>query len=168
MKIKTSGLDHVHVYVNDLTATLELLGRLFECDETLQSVVESIGSYNAQVRFPESTASPFLDMFEPMSADGAAARVIQRHGECVAMLSFRVDDLDTAVDHAVTCGLREISRVGFPGIMKQVQFHPADTAGFQLEFVQYEPDAHQRIAEIQERKRAGDPVPGLRLRASAG
>lgn len=92
MKIKTSGLDHVHVYVNDLTAFLELVTRLFECDETLQSVVESIGSYNAQVRFPGGAGSPFLDVFQPMSSTGAAAKVIQRHGDCVPMLPFRMDD----------------------------------------------------------------------------
>lgn len=167
MAIKTSGLDHVHVYVEDLTGFVELFERLFECDATLQSEIESIGSFNSSVRFAGAASSPFLDVFAPSEPGGAAAQVIQRRGEGVAILSFRVEDLDTAAAHAATCGLREVSRIGFPGVMRQVQFHPADTHGFQLELVEYEPGAEERIAEIQRRKAAGEPVEGLRPRPTA-
>ena len=163
-KIRTTGLDHIHIVVQDLHSFLELLGRLFESEQTLQSEIESIGAFNSQVRFPGGALAPYLDVFEPSSEDSLLGRSFARTGEGVTVLSFGVDDLDQATAHAETCGLRVVSRIGFPGVMSQVQFHPADTFGFQLEFVQYEPDAAERIAEIQRRKAAGEGADGLRVR----
>jgi len=163
-KIRTTGLDHVHIVVRDLDGLLDLLGRLFVSEQTLQSEIASIGAFNAQVRFPASSSSPYLDLFEPSSDDGLLGKSLARTGEGVTILSFGVDDLEHAEAHATSCGLRVISRIGFPGVMSQVQFHPADTFGFQLEFVQYEPDAEACIAEIQRRKAAGEGVDGLRVR----
>jgi hypothetical protein len=42
----------------------------------------------------------------------------------------------------------------------------ARTFGFQLELVEYEPGAQERIADIQRRKAAGEAVEGLRVRGT--
>lgn len=164
MKIKTSGLDHVHVYVNDLTGLLELLDKLFECEQTQQSEIGSVGAYQSTVSFPGGGAPTFLDLFEPSDDTGITAKTVQRSGEGIGVLSFRVEDIDAAAEHAVSCGLREISRVGFPGVVHQVQFHPADTPGFMIEFVEYEEGAEEKMAEIQRRKASGEHVDGLKVR----
>jgi methylmalonyl-CoA/ethylmalonyl-CoA epimerase len=168
MAIKTTGLDHVHVFVRDLDGFLTLFGRLFDSEQTMQSEIESIGAFNSTLRFSGATSSPFLDLFEPASEDGPVARALERRGEGVTVLSFGVDDLESSIAHAEACGLRVVSRIGFPGVMAQVQFDPADTFGFQLELVQYEPGAEERIAEIQRKKAAGEPVEGLRVRRRPG
>jgi len=163
-RIRTTGLDHVHIYVRDMARLLDLFERLFECDTTQPSEVAAIGSFTAQIRFPAGDSAPYLDVFEPADIGGVAAKTIERRGETVGILSFRVEDIDAAAEHAAACGLREISRVGYPGVMRQVQFHPADIPGFMLELVQYEPDADERIADIQRRKLTGAPIEGLRVR----
>ena len=169
MAIRTTGIDHMHINVRSIDGFLELFGRLFELDSTMVSLVESIGAYNTTVRLRGvSSDQPFLDVFEPARPGCAVSRHIERRGEGVAILSFGVDDIDAAADHAATCGLREVSRIGFPGVMKQVQFNPADTFGFMLELVQYEPGHEAAIAEIQRAKAAGEPVPGLSVRDHKG
>jgi hypothetical protein len=164
MAIKTTGIDHIHVLVTDLDAVLDLFSRLFDSEHTLQSEIESVQGFNSTVRFNGATASPFLDVFEPASDHGVIARELARNGAGLSVLSFGVENIEAATAHAVSCGLRVVSRLGFPGIMAQVQFDPADTFGFQLEFVEYEPGAEQRIEEIQRRKAAGEPLAGLRVR----
>jgi catechol 2,3-dioxygenase-like lactoylglutathione lyase family enzyme len=164
MAIRTTGLDHIHVFARDLDGLLKLFGRLFECEYTQQSEIESVEAYNSTMRFTGATSSPYLDLFQPSTETGHAALSFKRMGEGVAVLSFGVEDLEAAAAHAESCGLRVVSRYGFPGVMSQVQFDPADTFGFQLELVQYEPDAPERIAEIQRKKAAGEAVDGLRLR----
>jgi hypothetical protein len=164
MAIRTSGLDHIHINVRDLTGFMDLFDRLFEGAHTVHSEIESIEAFNATFRFSDATSSPFLDVFEAAGGQGPVARTVELRGEGVAILSFRVDDIDTAAAHAVDCGVREVSRIGFPGVMKQVQFHPADTFGFQLELVEYLPGYEEHIAEIQRKKAAGEAVEGLRVR----
>ena len=167
MAIRTTGIDHIHVLVSDLNAFADLFGRLFEVEQNQQSEIESVQAFNSAMRFTGASTSPYLDVFEPSTPDGPVGRDLQRRGDGVAVLSFGVEDLDAATAHAEACGLRVVSRLGFPGVMSQVQFHPADTFGFQLEFVTYEPDAAERIAEIQRRKATGEPVEGLRVREQA-
>ena len=168
MAIKTTGVDHIHVLVPSLDSFLELFDRLFESEHTMQSEVESVQD-KGKLLAPFSIAQcgvQFLDVFEPATEDGIVARELSRNGAGLSVLSFGVEDIEGSTAHAESCGLRVVSRLGFPGVMSQVQFHPADTFGFQLEFVEYEPGAEERIAEIQRRKAAGEPVEGLRARES--
>lgn len=164
MAIKTTGIDHIHVLVASLDEFLDLFDRLFESEHTIQSEIESVQGFNSTLRFRNAASTPFLDVFEPASDDGIFARELSRNGAGLSVLSFGVEDIDAAAAHAESCGLRVVSRLGFPGVMSQVQFHPDDTFGFQLEFVQYKPGADERIADIQRRKAAGEPVAGLRVR----
>ena len=166
MAIKTTGIDHIHVLVPSLDGFLDLFDRLFESEHTMQSEIESVQGFNSTLHFHGATSTPFLDVFEPASDDGIVGRELSRNGPGLSVLSFGVEDIEGSTAHAESCGLRVVSRLGFPGVMSQVQFHPADTFGFQLEFVEYEPGAEERIAEIQRRKAAGEPVEGLRARES--
>jgi hypothetical protein len=166
--IRTTGLDHIHVNVRDLTAFVDLFDRLFGTGQAAQVEVEAVAAFNATVRFSPEAPSTFLDVFEPVGEQGPVAEAIRRHDECVTILSFRVEDLDQAADHAISCGLREVSRVGFPGVMKQIQFHPADTPGFQVEFVEYEAGHELYLSAIKQRMDAAEDVPGLRFRGRAG
>ena len=169
--IRTSGLDHVHVVVRDVDGFGDLMTRLFECTRTMPSEILGLDAINTSVRFGGMVRPCFLDVFEPTGGVGPVAGLLEARGPGVSILSFGVDDLDAAAEHAQTCGLRELSRVGFPGVMKQVQFDPDSSFGVMLEFVEYEPDADETIAEIQRRKTLGLPVEGLGMRqpkAAAG
>ena len=151
MAIKSSGIDHIHVDVRDLNKFIDLFTRLFECDHNQPLFVE-------EVQATTSMNNTFkLDVLQPNSPDSPIAKRMQEMGgEGVKALSFRVEDLEAAEAHARSCGLRVVSRVGYPGVMKQVQFDPADTFGFMLELVEYVPGHEEVIAEIKRKQRAGE------------
>ena len=153
--------------VPSLDGFLDLFDRLFESEHTMQSEIESVEGFNSTLRFHGATSTPFLDVFEPATDDGIVARELSRKRPGPPRSSPSASrTLRVRLRTPNRRGLRVVSRLGFPGVMSQVQFHPADTFGFQLEFVEYEPGAEERIAEIQRRKAAGEPVEGLRARES--
>lgn len=162
MTIKTTGIDHIHVYLKNSAGMVELFRRLFGAEASIPSLVEVMGAVNTTVRFPAGGGhAPFLDVFEATELDGPVKEFLASEGQGVSIVAFRVEDIEAAAAHAGACGLRETSRLGFPGVMNQVQYDTADDYGFVLELTQYEPDAEEKIAEIQRRKAAGLPVEGL-------
>ncbi|WP_436777571.1 VOC family protein [Yinghuangia sp. YIM S09857] len=162
MTIKTTGVDHIHVYLRESKEMVDLFRRLFGAEASIPSLVNVMGAVNTTVRFPGGGGhAPFLDVFEATDLDGPVKDYLAASGQGVSILAFRVEDIDAAAAHAASCGLREISRLGFPGVMRQVQYDTADAYGFVLELTQYEPDAEEKIAEMQRRKAAGLPVEGL-------
>jgi hypothetical protein len=162
MGIKTSGIDHIHVNIPSMDRFRDVMKQLFDLDATRIAHVDSILAYNSSMRPNGADAGqPFLDVFEPASSDSPVSQHMQQRGVSVSYISFRVENLDEAAEHAARCGLREVSRMGFPGIMKQVQYDTMDVLGFHLELVEYAPGAEAGIKEIQRRLAAGEPVEGL-------
>ncbi|MDY0065634.1 MAG: VOC family protein [Steroidobacteraceae bacterium] len=162
MAIKTSGIDHIHLNIPSLDRFLDLMTRLFEFEPGASALIHSIRARNASMRLTGAPAGQlFLDVFEPASPDSPVAQHMKERGASVSYISFRVDDIEEAAAHAARCGLREVSRVGFPGLMKQVQFDTMDVLGFHLELVEYAPGHEAAIKEIQRRLAAGEPVEGL-------
>lgn len=162
MAIKTHGIDHIHLHVRSMDRFRDLMKQLFELDASRISHIDSILAHNAVVRLGGAGAGqPFLDVFEASTPQSPIARYMARHGQGVSYISFRVEDIEEAARHAARCGLREISRVGFPGVEKQVQFDTLELLGFNLELVEHEPGYDAAIAEIQRRLAAGEPVEGI-------
>ncbi len=162
MAIKTSGIDHIHFNVRHMKRFLEIMGGLFDIDATKVGHLQPLDLYNSVVHLAGADAGqPFLDIFQPASETSPVARVINKRGEGVSFISFRVENIEAAAEHAAKCGLREISRIGFQG-EKQVQFDTIDTLGFMLEFVEYEPDFDAQLVELKRRLTAGETVDGLR------
>jgi len=162
MAIKTSGIDHIHLNIPSMDKFRDVMKQLFDLDATRIAHVDEILAYNSSVWLKGADAGqPFLDVFEPASSESPVAQHMQQRGEGVSYVCFRVDNLQEAAEHAARCGLREVSRMGFPGIMKQVQYDTMDVLGFHLELVEYAPGAEAGIKEIQRRLTAGERVEGL-------
>jgi len=162
MAIKTFGIDHIHVNVRSMDRFRDLMKQLFDLDASRIGHIESIRADNATVRLRGADAGqPFLDVFESDDPQSPIRRLVDKRGPCVSFVSFRVENIEEAAAHAARCGLREISRVGFAGVEKQVQYHTADVLGFNLEFVEHEPGYAAAIADIQRRLAAGEPVEGI-------
>jgi hypothetical protein len=162
MAIRTSGIDHIHFNVRDLRKLLGIMNQLFDTDTTPISTLEPHGFYNATMTLAGADAGqPFLDLFQPASDDSEVGRILRDRGPGVSYISFRVEDLEMAAEHAAKCGLREVSRDGYRG-MRQVQYDTVEQLGFQLEFVEYAPGFHEELEVIKRRMRAGETVDGLR------
>jgi len=162
MAIKTSGIDHIHLNVRDLKRLLGIMNRLFCTETTPVGRLDPLGMYNATMKLTGAdTRQPFLDLFQPAREDSDVARIIRDRGPSVSCISFRVEDIDSAAEHAASCGLCEVSRFGFRG-MKQVQYDTIEELGFDLEFVEYAADFEEQLDAIKLRLRAGESVDGLK------
>ncbi len=161
MTIKTLGIDHIHFNVVNIKRFLEIMEQLFGPDITPIAHLQPLEIYNACVTLPDASVQPFLDVFQAADESSPVDKYIRKRGQGVSIVSFRVEDIEAACIHAVKCGLREVSRIGYRG-EKQAQFDTFAELGFMLEFVEYAPDFAEDLAEVRERMRAGETVDGLR------
>lgn len=161
MTIKTSGVDHIHFNVRNMKRLNELMEQLFGADMTQVGLLEHLGMYNTTIFFPEGDTKAFLDVFQSADDNSSIAKHIDERGEGVSYVSFRVEGIEDAAEHAKKCGLKEVSRIGFRGL-KQVQFDTYAEIGFDIEFVEYEPTFEEQVEEVRERCRNGETVDGLR------
>lgn len=96
-------LDHIGIVVRDIEATAAALERIVGLKLT------GIENYKdiLQVGFlPIGEVD--LELLQPTSDAGLNAEFLRDHGEGVHHLAFKVDDLDTAVAHAVKEGAQII------------------------------------------------------------
>ncbi len=142
MAIATSGIDHVHLSVTDIEAFIARFSSILDCESKIPLYIDSIQALN-------SMNSLNLDVFEPKEREGIAARQMAGFGgPGLTTLSMLVEDIDAATAHIESCGVRVISKIGYPGVEIQSQFHPKDCFGMVLELIEYIDGHEQVIAEI--------------------
>lgn len=124
------GLDHIGIAVRDLRAARGLYEALgLRC-----SGVEEVLSEHVQVAlFPIGDTR--LELLQSTTGDGVIARFIERRGEGIHHICFRVRDLEGTLADLKSKGFRLVGgkpRRGEGGA--RVAFvHPASTAGVLLE-----------------------------------
>ena len=130
--MKVEKIDHIHVYVKDLDKVVEflsdLLGTKFTApmdlrEHNMRAAVDTLG----------------LEVMESTSPDGVVAKTIERRGEGIAAISLKVPDIEEAIAHMQSRGLRLISRLGH-GKLKEAHFHPKDSYGVMIELCEYDTD----------------------------
>lgn len=118
----------MHIYVKDLEKAKSFFSRTLG---TSFSPTLSSEEFNASL-------SPLgIELIEPSSPDSAVAKSIERRGEGLACVSFKVDDIEQATTELESQGLRCVARLE-AGKIKEAQFHPRDAFGVMLELCQYE------------------------------
>ena len=96
-------LDHIGIVVRDLEATAAAIERIVGLK---MSEVENYQDI-LQIGFlPIGDVD--VELLEPTSDEGLNAEFLRDHGEGVHHLAFKVDDLDTALAHAVAEGAQII------------------------------------------------------------
>ena len=96
-------LDHIGIVVHNLASTATALERIVGLK------LSDVENYKdiLQIGFlPIGDVD--IELLEPTSDDGLNADFLREHGEGVHHLAFKVDDLDTAVAHAVKEGAQII------------------------------------------------------------
>ena len=128
--MRVQKLDHIHIYVNELEKAVrffsEILGTKFS------EVVEKPGW-----DFKLAMEPLGLELVQPTSPEGGTARAMQKRGEGIFMVSFKVPNLDEAVAEMEAKGMRVINRIQ-DGKLREVQFHPRDAHGVMIELAEYE------------------------------
>lgn len=129
--MKVERLDHIHIYVNDLEKAKGLFSRILGTNFS-PTISEEKG-----LKILSSLSPLGIELIQPISPDSAVAKTIERRGEGLAGVSFKVADIEQAITELESQGLRLVGRVE-EGNIKEAQFHPRDAFGVMLELCQYE------------------------------
>jgi len=127
--VRAEKLDHFHIYVKDLEKAKEIYGRalgthwsptLFEKDSMVKSTLSPLG----------------IELIEPASPDSPVAKTIERRGEGLFGVSFKVANIDQAIADLESQGLKCVGKIQL-GSVREAQFHPGGACGVMIELTEY-------------------------------
>ena len=130
-------LDHVGIAVSDLQASLaffkDVLGLHVEMSE-------EIASQKVRAHFL-STGQSTLEMLEATAPDSPIAKYLEKRGPGMHHVALRVDDIDAALAHLKSRGIRLIDEQARPGAEGALVafIHPSAAHGVLVELKQPAP-----------------------------
>lgn len=128
--MKVERIDHIHIAVRDMDKAVEFFSEIFETN--FGDAVE-VPEFNIQGKL-----CPLgIELVASTSPDGAVNQFIQRRGEGLYHIAFKVPDIEQAIVELQSRGLRMIGREQM-GNLKEAQFHPKDSFGVMIELAEYE------------------------------
>ncbi len=134
----TSGLlteiDHIAIAVRDLDAAVDFYQRAFGATVAHREVVDSDGVEEALVKVADS----YIQLTAATRPDSPIATAIEKRGEGLHHVGYRVDDCQAALDALVAAGATPIDKAPRPGSRgTTVAFiHPKGACGTLIELVQ--------------------------------
>ena len=127
-------IDHVAIAVHDLEAAIAYYRAAFGAEVHHREVVERDGVDEALLRVGES----YIQLTTGTRPDSASTRFLEKRGEGIHHVGYRVDDCAEALEAIVAAGGRAIDVVPRPGSRgTTVAFvHPKGSFGTLIELVQ--------------------------------
>jgi methylmalonyl-CoA epimerase len=127
-------IDHVAIAVNDLEAAIAYYRDTFGAEVEHREVVESDGVEEALLKVAES----YIQLLTPTRPDSPVAKYLERKGEGLHHIGYRVADCGVALDAVKASGGRVIDEAPRPGSRgTTVAFvHPKAAFGTLIELVQ--------------------------------
>ena len=127
-------IDHVAIAVNDLDAAVAFYAEAFGAEVAHREVVESDGVEEALVKVADS----YVQLTTGTREDSPISRYLERKGEGMHHIGYRVDDCAAALAAMVAAGATPIDQAPRPGSRgTTVAFvHPKGAFGTLIELVQ--------------------------------
>jgi methylmalonyl-CoA/ethylmalonyl-CoA epimerase len=127
-------IDHVAIAVNDLEAAIGYYRATFGAEVDHREVVESDGVEEALLRVADS----YVQLLTPTRPDSPVAKYLERKGEGLHHVGYRVADCGEALEAVKAQGGRVIDEAPRPGSRgTTVAFvHPKGAFGTLIELVQ--------------------------------
>ena len=133
----SEGVDrihHINFLVRDLDAAEARYRSVLGLGPAIREELSARNVMTARFKVGES----WLVLVQPTSEEGEPARHLREHGEGFFLISFGVDDLDTAMRRGRDAGgsfTTNEPRTGLEG-WRIIDFHPADTFGAILQLTE--------------------------------
>ncbi len=128
------ALDHVGFAVRDLDEAIAFYARTFGLPLVHEEVNEEQGVREAMLQVGDSR----IQLLAPLRADSAIGKFLERSGEGIQQVAFRVSDVEVAAQRLRDAGLRllyDAPRRGTAGSL--INFvHPKDCGGVLVELVE--------------------------------
>ena len=127
-------IDHVAIAVRDLEGAIAYYHDTYGCDVEHREVVERDGVEEALLKVADS----YIQLLTPTRDDSPVAKYLDKNGEGIHHVAYRVDDCAAALDRVKREGHRVIDEVPRPGSRgTTVAFlHPKTAFGTLIELVQ--------------------------------
>jgi len=127
-------IDHVAIAVNDLDAAIEWYREAFGATVAHREVVQSDGVEEALLAVAES----YVQLLTPTRDDSPVAKYLEKRGEGIHHVGYRVDDCAAALDAIKALGGKVLDEAPRPGSRgTTVAFvHPKTSFGTLIELVQ--------------------------------
>jgi methylmalonyl-CoA epimerase len=127
-------IDHVAIAVRDLGAAIDFYRESFGAIVEHREIVDSDGVEEALLRVAES----YIQLLTPTRDDSPVATYLEKKGEGLHHVGYRVDDCAAALASYVAAGGRAIDEAPRPGSRgTTVAFlHPKTSFGTLIELVQ--------------------------------
>jgi len=127
-------IDHVAIAVRDLEAAIDYYERAFGATVDHRETVESDGVEEALLKVAES----YVQLLTPVRDDSPVAKAIEKRGEGLHHIAFRVDDCAAALQAMVAAGATPIDATPRPGSRGTIVafVHPKGSFGTLIELVQ--------------------------------
>ena len=127
-------IDHVAIAVNDLDAAIDYYRRAFGATVDHREVVERDGVEEALLKVADS----YVQLMTPTRPDSPVAKSLEKRGEGLHHIGYRVNDCGEALAAMVAAGATPIDQAPRPGSRgTTVAFiHPKGSFGTLIELVQ--------------------------------
>ena len=127
-------IDHVAIAVKDLDAAIAYYGKAFGAEVHHREVVDSDGVEEALVKVADS----YIQLTAATRDDSPIAKFLEKKGEGLHHIGYRVDDCAEALESMVAAGATPIDEAPRPGSRgTTVAFiHPKGSLGTLIELVQ--------------------------------
>ena len=127
-------IDHVAIAVNDLDAAVDYYQRAFGATVAHREVVETDGVEEALLKVADS----YVQLLTPTRPDSPVAKALEKRGEGLHHVGYRVADCGEALTAVMAAGGRAIDAAPRPGSRgTTVAFvHPKGSFGTLIELVQ--------------------------------
>ncbi len=127
-------IDHIAIAVRDLEAAIDYYQRAFGATVTHREVVASDGVEEALLKVAES----YIQLLTPTSADSPVAKSIEKRGEGLHHIGYRVENCAEALASMIAAGATPLDKAPRPGSRgTTVAFiHPKGSFGTLIELVQ--------------------------------
>jgi methylmalonyl-CoA epimerase len=127
-------IDHVAIAVNDLEAAIAYYQQAFGATVDHREVVESDGVEEALLKVAES----YIQLLTPTRPDSPVAKSLEKRGEGLHHIGYRVDNCAEALAKMVAAGATPLDKAPRPGSRgTTVAFiHPKGSFGTLIELVQ--------------------------------
>jgi methylmalonyl-CoA/ethylmalonyl-CoA epimerase len=127
-------IDHVGVAVSDLESAISLYEGTFGMELSHRETVDSQGVEAVLL----DVGDGHVELLRPLDADTAVGRFIDKRGEGLHHVAYRVDDIDSTLESLKGAGVELIDSEARVGIRQsRVAFlHPKATQGVLTELVE--------------------------------
>ena len=137
-----TAIDHVGIAVPDLDDAIEFYSSTFGLQSVHEEVNEEQGVREAMLAVGDSGSC--IQLLAPLNDDSTIAKFLERNGQGIQQLAYRVTDIDAVSDVLRERGVRllyDAPKNGTGG--SRVNFvHPKDAGGVLVELVEPSASGH--------------------------